>query len=185
MRGRLTELGIKLADVNQPPRDGIVLVAPVGHDATTTATMSQFDPERTLAIDPLFLSGRLTVMTTPVSRPELRDSLCGVLRRAGATVTCIHDSPGFIAQRVLATIVNIGCDVAQQRIATPSDVDLGVELGLGYPSGPLALGDRIGPRTILDILERMYEFYGDPRYRASPWLKRRAMLGRSLACEEA
>jgi hypothetical protein len=51
-------------------------------------------------------------------------------------------------------IVNIGCDIAQQRIATPDDIDGAVTLGLGYPQGPLAFGD--APRrpqpcwTILD-----------------------------------
>ena len=29
----------------------------------------------------------------------------------------------YIAQRILACIVNIGCDIAQQRIATPDDID--------------------------------------------------------------
>ena len=29
-------------------------------------------------------------------------------------VTVIQDSPGFISQRVLATIVNIACDIAQR-----------------------------------------------------------------------
>ena len=58
-------------------------------------------------------------------------------------------------------------------------------MGMSYPLPPLAWGDRLGPRTVLTILERMFAFYGDPRYRPSPWLKRRALLGLSLLCEEA
>jgi 3-hydroxybutyryl-CoA dehydrogenase len=96
----------------------------------------------------------------------------------------IHDSPGFIAQRVVAMIANLGCDIAQQRVAAPRDIDLGVKLGLAYPDGPLALGDKIGPQRVLTILERLHAFYADPRYRPSPWLKRRAMLGVSLLTPE-
>ena len=33
-------------------------------------------------------------------------------------------------------------------------------------------------------LAAMHAFYGDPRYRASPWLKRRALLGVSLLCDD-
>ena len=63
-------------------------------------------------------------------------------------VTVIDDSPGFIAQRIVATIVNIACDIAQQQIATPEDIDLAVTLGLGYLVGPLSLGDKPGADRI-------------------------------------
>jgi 3-hydroxybutyryl-CoA dehydrogenase len=97
----------------------------------------------------------------------------------------IRDSAGFIAQRIVACIVNIGCDIAQQRVASPGDIDRAVSLGLGYPKGPLAFGDQVGARSVLTILEAMQDFYGDPRYRPSPWLKRRALLGVSLLTEES
>ena len=72
----------------------------------------------------------------------------------------------------------------QQRICSPQDLDRAVALGLGYPLGPLAWGDAIGAARVLEILERLQSFYGDPRYRPSPWLKRRALLGLSLLTPE-
>jgi 3-hydroxybutyryl-CoA dehydrogenase len=114
----------------------------------------------------------------------MRAAAHGLLASDGVPVTVICDSPGFVAQRVVAQIVNIACDIAQQRIASPADIDAAVTLGLGYPQGPLAWGDAIGAQKILRILERLLEFYGDPRYRASPWLKRRARLGVSLLTPE-
>ena len=38
---------------------------------------------------------------------------------------------------------------------------------------------------VMAVLEAMLDFYGDPRYRPSPWLKRRALLGLSLLTPEA
>jgi len=102
------------------------------------------------------------------------------LARDGVPVSVIRDSPGFIAQRVVAHVVNIGCDIAQQRICSPQDLDLAVTLGLGYPRGPLAWGDAIGANRVLEILDGLHATTGDPRYRASPWLRRRAALGLSL-----
>ena len=96
----------------------------------------------------------------------------------------IHDSPGFVAQRVLAHIVNVACDIAQQRIASPADIDLAVRLGLAYPQGPLAWGDALGPARLLRILVELHAAYGDPRYRPSLWLSRRARLGVSLLTAE-
>ncbi|MFX6540670.1 3-hydroxyacyl-CoA dehydrogenase family protein, partial [Acinetobacter baumannii] len=86
------------------------------------------------------------------------------------------DSAGLVTQRVLATIINIACEIAQQRIAAPADIDRAVTLGLGYPLGPLAWGDRLGPMTVLALLKNLQAQTGDPRYRPSPWLQRRALL---------
>jgi 3-hydroxybutyryl-CoA dehydrogenase len=57
-------------------------------------------------------------------------------------------------------------------------------LGLGYPLGPLAWGDRLGAATVLAVLENLQAATGDPRYRPSPWLRRRAQLGLSLTTED-
>jgi 3-hydroxybutyryl-CoA dehydrogenase len=102
----------------------------------------------------------------------------------GVPVSVIRDSPGFVAQRVVAHIVNVGCDIAQMRIASPEDLDRAVVLGLGYPRGPLAMGDAVGPAKLLSILISLYDFYQEPRYRPSPWLRRRALLGVSLLTPE-
>ncbi len=45
----------------------------------------------------------------------------------------IDESTGFVAQRVLAMVINLGCDIAQQNIATVDDINAAVRLGLGYP----------------------------------------------------
>ena len=130
------------------------------------------------------LAKRRTLMTTPATSAAMRDAALGLFGADGVAVSMIRDSAGFVAPRVIATIVNIACDIAQQRIASPTDIDLAVMLGLGYPQGPLAMGDTYGAKRILTILESMNELYADPRYRASPWLKRRALLGLSLLDDE-
>jgi 3-hydroxybutyryl-CoA dehydrogenase len=97
----------------------------------------------------------------------------------------INDSPGFITQRVLATIVNIAAQIAQTGIASVADLEDAVRLGLGYPMGPLTWGDQIGPARVLAILQGLQACTGDPRYRPSPWLARRVALGLSLRTPEA
>lgn len=181
----VAKLGGTLDLGEKPSPDALCIVMPLGEDATTTALAEGLDPTRTVALDTLFeLSRRRTIMTTPVTLPEVRDAAHGLFGGDGVPVSVINDSAGFVAQRVVALIVNIGCDIAQQRIATPQDIDHAVTLGLGYPQGPLAMGDTLGAMRILTILNNMFSFYCDPRYRPSPWLTRRARLGVSLLTPE-
>ncbi|MEL6267574.1 MAG: 3-hydroxyacyl-CoA dehydrogenase family protein, partial [Pseudomonadota bacterium] len=53
-------------------------------------------------------------------------------------------------------------------------------LGLGYPRGPLALGEAMGPARVLMLLEALQRATGEDRYRPSEWLRRRARLGLPL-----
>lgn len=176
---------LKVEIVNSASHAQVCFVAPLGRDATSTALEQKLDPARTVAVDPLFgFAKRRTLMVTPVTKNEVRDQAHALLASDGVPVSPIHDSPGFVAQRVVAHIVNVGCDIAQMRIAAPEDLDRAVMLGLGYPKGPLAMGDALGPRRILEVLRAMHDLYQEPRYRPSPWLRRRAELGVSLTTPE-
>jgi 3-hydroxybutyryl-CoA dehydrogenase len=89
-------------------------------------------------------------------------------RATARPVSVIRDSAGFVTQRVVATIVNIAADICQQRICSPKDLETAVTLGLGYPLGPLAMGDRWGPTNVLEVLFNMQTGVRRPRYRPSP-----------------
>jgi 3-hydroxybutyryl-CoA dehydrogenase len=169
----------------KPGARSVCIVTPLGKDATTAALDAGIEAERTVAVDTLLgLERRRTLMTTPVTDPDIRDQVHGLLASDGVGVTVIYDSPGFIAQRVIAAIVNIGCEIAQQGIASPDDINKAVRLGLNYPKGPIEFGDFIGPGRILSILKALHDAYLDPRYRPSVWLSRRARLGVTLGTLE-
>jgi 3-hydroxybutyryl-CoA dehydrogenase len=119
-------------------------------------------------------------MLTAITSSEARNAAHALLAQRGAAVTVINDSPGFVVQRILATIVNVAAEIAQRRIASIADIEDAVRLGLGYPQGPLSLGDQIGGARVLSILCHMQSITGDPRYRPSNWLQRRVALGKSL-----
>ncbi len=179
------QLGGTLDEGARPQAESLCVVTPLGQDATLCAVAEGLDATNTVALDLLFPTDkRRTLMTTPLTSAATREAAHGLFGSDGVPVSVIRDSAGLVAQRIVAHIVNIGCDIAQQGIATPTDIDRAVTLGLGYPKGPLALGDALGSRTVLAMLENLQSYYGDPRYRPSPWLKRRALLGASLLTAE-
>ncbi|CUJ25050.1 3-hydroxyacyl-CoA dehydrogenase [Achromobacter sp. ACM04] len=177
------KLGATLVTGSTPDADALILVTPYGEDVSTTVSAQGLNAARTVGLDTLYAfdsAKRRTIMVSPATEAKWRDAAHALLAADGVPVTVIEDSPGFIAQRIVATIVNIASDIAQQQIATPKDIDLAVTLGLGYPVGPLALGDKLGADRILEILKSMQRVTGDPRYRPSLWLQRRVQLGMSL-----
>lgn len=177
----LAQLGARIEQGAAPSTEALCLLAPYGEDATAAAQRFATDPRRTVCIDPLLDCARYrTLMLTPATCVDMRHAAHALLSRDGVGVSVINDGVGFVAQRVLAMIVNLAGDIVQQRIASVADLDEGVRLGLGYPQGPLAWGDSVGAQRLLTILERMTALTGDPRYRPGPWLRRRATLGLSL-----
>ncbi|MBW8723427.1 MAG: 3-hydroxyacyl-CoA dehydrogenase, partial [Polaromonas sp.] len=159
----LKNLGAKIETGASASPQALMLVAPLGFDITTVAVVERLDPARTVGIDML-------VDDAATKRRVLATSV-------------IRDSGGFVTQRVVAAIVNIASDICQQGICSPKDLETAVTLGLGYPMGPLAMGDRYGPTNVLEVLFNMQTVYGDQRYRPSPWLRRRGAIGLSLLQE--
>jgi 3-hydroxybutyryl-CoA dehydrogenase len=183
----LKDLGAKIETGQSPSPQALTLVAPLGFDVTTVAVVERLDPARTVGIDMLVedkATQRRVLATNPATRADMRDAAHALFAKDGKAVSVIRDSGGFVTQRVVATIINIAADMCQQRVCTPKDLETAVTLGLGYPLGPLALGDKLGPTNVLEVLFNMQTVYGDPRYRPSPWLRRRGAIGLSLLHEE-
>lgn len=185
----LKDLGASLAVGERAPADALIVVTPYGEDASTVAGAHRLDGARTVALDTFFgleQGKRRVLMCSPATLPEWRDAAHALFASDGTPVSVIDDSAGFVGQRIVAAIINVAADIAQQAIATPQDIDLAVSLGLGYPrGGPLSMGDALGAAQVLEILRCMYHVTGDDRYRASLWLQRRVQLGLSLRTEPA
>lgn len=181
----LGQLGAHVETGASPSPDALCLLAPLGDDTSESALRHGVDPSRSVAIDTVLELGALRcLMVNPATRVDMQEAAHALFSRDGGRVVMLRDSCGFVLQRTLAAIVNLGCDIAQQGIASVEDIDMAVRLGLGYPHGPLAWGDTLGAGRLLLILERMHTLTGDPRYRPSNWLRRRARLGIALCSAE-
>jgi 3-hydroxybutyryl-CoA dehydrogenase len=180
---------ITIDDNDTPDPNSLILLAIYGEDTTNAAMRYQVDPKQAVAIDMLTdLSKHRTLMPSIVTEDKFVTQAYTLFGKSldegldGASL--IKESTGFVAQRVVAMVINLGCDMAQQGIATPKDIDNAIKLGLGYPYGPISWGDALGAKRILLILQRIYALTGDPRYRPSPWLQRRAKLSISLFTQQ-
>ena len=174
--------GLKHVRIRQQAQ-ALSIVAPLGFDVTTVAIVERLDPARTVGIDMLIddkLTQRRVLATSPATRADMRDAAHALFARDGKAVTVIRDSGGFVTQRVVANIINIACDMCQQGLCTPEEIEATGAADLGHSMGPLTMGNKYGPTEILEVLFNVQTVYGDTRYRPSPWLRRRGALGLSL-----
>lgn len=95
--------------------------------------------------------------------------------RAGAVAPSPNEDQAlgqWIFDRVLVMLINEAIDAVFMRVASPEDVDLAMTKGVNYPKGLLAWANEIGLDAVLDRLQRLFDEYGEDRYRPSPLLRR-------------
>ena len=109
------------------------------------------------------------------------DMAVGLLQAAGLRVFVIDDVPGLIVTRTVAMLANLAADAVAGRVASASDIDTAMRLGVNYPRGPLAWAGQWGLRTVLATLDELESWYRDGHYRASPLLRRVVLANGSLS----
>lgn len=109
------------------------------------------------------------------------DAACGLFQALGIDVSIVDDIPGLLVARTVAMLCNEGCDAAHMGVGSPAGIDTAMIKGLNYPQGPLAWGDAWGAANVLQVLDNLATVYGEDRYRASAWLRRKVAGGKDLS----
>lgn len=100
-----------------------------------------------------------------------RDAVIGMLQSAGFAVSVLADSPGLAVFRTVAMLANEAFDAVHQQVCSLDAVDVAMRGGVNYPIGPVEWAQRIGLARVLAGLDHLQAHYGEPRYRASAWLR--------------
>jgi 3-hydroxybutyryl-CoA dehydrogenase len=120
---------------------------------------------------------RLAITCADQAAPSALTEAAGLLQAAGYAVSPTDDAPGLIVMRTVASLANEAADAVHQGVCSVDDCDLAMRLGVNYPRGPLAWADDLGSAHLVKVLDNLASFYGDPRYRVSPLLRRNAITG--------
>ena len=89
----------------------------------------------------------------------------------------VHESPGNISTRLIATIINEACETLMEGIASTTCIDTTMKNGYGMQFGPFEMADRIGLDKMVKWMENLYEEFGDQKFKPSPILKRLVRSG--------
>ncbi|MGI8586716.1 MAG: 3-hydroxyacyl-CoA dehydrogenase NAD-binding domain-containing protein [Chloroflexia bacterium] len=126
-------------------------------------------PNPLLAIDTTYAAA-----LTHARLPEaLERELAARLNEAGADDSILeHGSlAAYVIGRVVCGIVNEAAFALGEGVASAADIDTAMTLGVNYPQGPLAWGNRLGLPLVAEVLDHLYDYYHEERYRAAPLLR--------------
>jgi 3-hydroxybutyryl-CoA dehydrogenase len=90
----------------------------------------------------------------------------------------VADAPGLVLGRIVAQLVNEAAFALGEGVGSAQDIDAGMRLGMTYPHGPLAWGDKIGLDQVLATLDALHAERREERHRPAPELTRRVWTGR-------
>ena len=97
--------------------------------------------------------------------------------RMGKEVVVVKESPGFITSRINALVGNEAFYMLQEGMASASDIDKTIKLGLDHPIGPFEMVDLVGLDTRLHVFESLRKTLGE-KYRPCPLLVQYVKAGR-------
>ncbi|MCC5922085.1 MAG: hypothetical protein LAT68_11825 [Cyclobacteriaceae bacterium] len=86
----------------------------------------------------------------------------------------VADGPGMVSPRIICMLINEAYYTWMEGTADPASIDLGMKLGTNYPKGPFEWLDLWGIDKVVKIIEAVYQYTGDPRYKCCPLLKKQA-----------
>ncbi|MGV3724007.1 MAG: 3-hydroxyacyl-CoA dehydrogenase family protein [Actinomycetota bacterium] len=137
-------------------------------------------PERTIGMhffNPPPVMRLVEIVPGLNTNPEVVTATQALAARVGKTPVLSRDRPGFIANRILAPMINEAIWVLEQGIGSAEDIDQVMRLGMNHPMGPLELADLIGLDVVLAILEVLYSELGDVKYKPCPLLRKHVEAG--------
>lgn len=82
-----------------------------------------------------------------------------------------------VVERIVAMLMNEAAEALYLNIASKEDLDTAMTKGVNYPKGLLAWADELGIAHVLNVLEDLFEEYGEDRYRPSILLKHMSSKG--------
>jgi len=128
--------------------------------------------------NPVPIMKLVEVVRTIGTSDATAETVFAFARSLGKEPIRTRDNSGFIVNRLLVPYLLDAVRALEEGVGTAEDIDKGMELGCGYPMGPLKLLDFVGLDTTYAIAEIMFLEYREKRFAPPPLLKRMVLAGR-------
>jgi 3-hydroxybutyryl-CoA dehydrogenase len=116
-----------------------------------------------------------TALAYAVADEAFRAPAGAWLAALGFAPLAVADTPGLIAARTVAMLINEAADAVLQGVCSEAGADAAMKLGVNHPAGPFEFLARWSVAEVVTLLDALDAHYRGERYRVSPWLRQRAL----------
>ena len=127
--------------------------------------------------NPVPLMPLVEVVRTVTTSEETFKRAFAFARSLGKEAVAAKDNSGFIVNLLLVPYLLDAIRALEHGVGSVTDIDKAMQLGCGYPMGPLTLLDFVGLDTTYKIAEIMFAEYKEQKYAPPPLLKRMVLAG--------
>jgi 3-hydroxybutyryl-CoA dehydrogenase len=127
--------------------------------------------------NPVPLMPLVEVVRTVTTSEETFKRAFAFARSLGKEAVAAKDTSGFIVNLLLVPYLLDAIRAVEHGVGSVPDIDKAMQLGCGYPMGPLTLLDFVGLDTTYKIAEIMFAEYKEQKYAPPPLLKRMVLAG--------
>ncbi len=169
-----------LREADKLLRPEVVLASNTSSISVTTLASATGRPDRVIGMhfmNPVPVMALVEVIRALQTSDETFHTTMALCERLEKKPVAVNDAPGFVSNRVLLPMINEAAFAVMEGVATAEAVDAIMKLGMNHPMGPLELADFIGLDVCVNILDVLYEGFGDPKYRACPQLRKLVAAG--------
>jgi len=103
---------------------------------------------------------------------EVYSKVCTFVKLINRDVIPVEESAGLVSVRLYVTLLNEACQTFMEGVATKTNIDKTMQVGLGMRFGPFETADIIGLSKISKWMDNLYEEFGNSKYKPSPLIKR-------------
>ena len=161
-------------------KEGAILASNTSSISLTKIAACTRRPENVIGMhfmNPVPIMKLVEVICGQATSDETLATITQLSQDLGKVPVTVQDYPGFISNRVLMPMINEAVYCLMEGVADEEAIDTVMKLGMAHPMGPLTLADFIGLDICLDIMEVLYEGFGDSKYRPCPLLRRMVDAG--------
>ena len=127
--------------------------------------------------NPVPLMKLVEVVRSPLTSAAAFEQAYSFAKSLGKIPIRASDKTGFIVNRLLVPYLLDAIRALEEGVGSIEDIDRGMQLGCGYPMGPLTLLDFVGNDTTYSIANIMFDEFRERRFAPPPLLKRMVQAG--------